>query len=78
MRSCKVWSAEQITIHADEDGLRKWTVKPRLTGMFFAAFSYVSRPHKLIFKLLMDEEMNLLVAKILLTNKVKFLVYTTA
>ena len=38
--------------------------------MFFAALSYVSRPHKLIFKLLMDEEMNLLVAKILLTDKV--------
>ena len=45
-------------------------VKHRLTGMFFAAFSYVNKPYKLIFKLLMDEEKNLLVAKILLTNKV--------
>ena len=45
-------------------------VKDQLTGMFFAALSYVYRLHKLIFKLLMDEEKNLLVAKILLTNKV--------
>ena len=50
-------------------------VKHRLTGMFFAALSYVSRPHKLIFKLLMDEEMNLLVVKISLQIKFSFWSY---